>query len=145
MDGTDGAAGGRPAAVTDQAAVTGRVFGIRWRRWPPSTTRERSSFSLLQRRAAAGRPGAAADPPYPAHYAIFEVLATGDASGLPAPLAERRALLENLLADAPANRVLYPLTTDPAVAREWILVDFAFEHDRYRHPDGRSAWCGSAW
>jgi ATP-dependent DNA ligase len=82
--------------------------------------RERSSFSLLQRRAAAGRRVLQLARQHPAHYVVFDVLATGDASWLPAPLAERRALLEDLLAGAPANLVLCPQTTDPAVAREWI-------------------------
>ncbi|GIF69332.1 ATP-dependent DNA ligase [Asanoa ishikariensis] len=82
--------------------------------------RERSSFSLLQRRAAAGRHVLQLARQHPAHYVIFDVLATADASWLPAPLTERRALLEDLLAGAPTSLVLCPHTTDPAVAREWL-------------------------
>jgi hypothetical protein len=44
----------------------------------------------------------------------------GQESLLPAPLAERRQLLEELLTDVPAQLVLCPHSTSPAVAREWI-------------------------
>lgn len=82
--------------------------------------RERSSFALLQRRAAAGRRVLQLARQFPAHFVIFDLLATAEQSLLPAPLSERRALLEQLLADAPTPLVLCPQTTDPAVAGEWI-------------------------
>ncbi|GIF75685.1 ATP-dependent DNA ligase [Asanoa siamensis] len=83
------------------------------------SARERSSFSLLQRRAAAGRHVLRMARQYPAHFVAFDLLATPDESLLPAPLAERFALLEQLLAGAPAPIVLCPQTDDLAVAREW--------------------------
>lgn len=81
--------------------------------------RGRSSFALLQRRAAAGRRVPQLARAHPAHYVIFDLLGTGDESLLPAPLAERRDRLERLLTDAPAPLVLCPQTTTPAVAAEW--------------------------
>ncbi|MEV4539298.1 ATP-dependent DNA ligase [Asanoa sp. NPDC049518] len=109
--------------------------------------RQRSSFALLQRRAGAGRRVLQLARQYPAHYVVFDVLATGDASWLPAPLVERRALLEELMTETPANLVLCPHTTDPAVAREWIetWTDTGIEGVVAKRRDqpyriGRSGW-----
>ena len=58
----------------------------------------------------------------PASVVLFDLLALGDRDLRGAPLAERRALLEKLLAgDDPAGRVLVtPATRDRAVAADWF-------------------------
>jgi ATP-dependent DNA ligase len=56
----------------------------------------------------------------PASYAVFDVLAIGDADLRMSPYAERRAALERLLTSPPAPLLLTPTTTDPAVAARWL-------------------------
>ncbi|MEU0132804.1 ATP-dependent DNA ligase [Streptomyces sp. NPDC006296] len=56
----------------------------------------------------------------PASLVAFDVLALDDRSLLTAPQAERRRILEEVLADASAPVHLAPATTDPALAREWF-------------------------
>ena len=58
----------------------------------------------------------------PASFVAFDLLALDDASLLDRPQAERRALLEQALAAAEPPVHLTPVTTDPAVAREWFTV-----------------------
>ncbi|MFH8371221.1 ATP-dependent DNA ligase [Streptomyces sp. NPDC018031] len=56
----------------------------------------------------------------PAAFVVFDVLALGDRSLLDAPLTRRRAVLEEMLADARPPVHLAPATTDVEVAREWF-------------------------
>ncbi|MEV4481728.1 ATP-dependent DNA ligase [Micromonospora coxensis] len=82
---------------------------------------ERTDFSLLQRRATAGTGRDALARSHPAHYVVFDLLSAPP--GLPLldkPLAERRALLTSLLADAPAQLTLSPQSTDVRQATEWL-------------------------
>ncbi|MFG2045342.1 ATP-dependent DNA ligase [Dactylosporangium sp. NPDC048998] len=83
--------------------------------------RGRTSFPALQRRLAAGRRMLAQTRALPAHYVAFDVLAVaahGDL--LHWPLTARRAVLEELLAAAPAQLQLCPQTRDVAVAKAWM-------------------------
>ncbi|MFR9780745.1 hypothetical protein ACL02O_32465 [Micromonospora sp. MS34] len=84
--------------------------------------RGRTNFAQLQRRVTAGRalPRLARD--CPAHYVLFDLLA--DVSGqvlLDLPLAQRRARLEQLLADAPAPLTLTPQTADMRQVSDWLM------------------------
>ncbi|MFI2652532.1 ATP-dependent DNA ligase [Micromonospora fulviviridis] len=84
--------------------------------------RGRTNFALLQRRVTAGRGLLRLVHDCPAHYVLFDLLA--DAGGelvLDLPLSERRARLERLLADAPAQLTLTPQTTDPKQVADWLL------------------------
>jgi DNA ligase D-like protein (predicted polymerase) len=56
----------------------------------------------------------------PARFVAFDLLALGDDDLTGRPFAERRALLEEALADAQAPIHLTPATSDPAVAAEWF-------------------------
>ncbi|MZD08874.1 ATP-dependent DNA ligase [Streptomyces sp. SID5785] len=56
----------------------------------------------------------------PASFVAFDVLALGDASLLDAPLTERRARLEDALAQASAPVHLAPATTDAELAHRWF-------------------------
>ncbi|MEP6680490.1 MAG: ATP-dependent DNA ligase [Chloroflexota bacterium] len=58
----------------------------------------------------------------PASFVAFDCLAEGDEDLRERPLSERRARLEELLADAPPAVLLTPATTDPAVAARWFEV-----------------------
>ncbi|HEX6139522.1 MAG TPA: ATP-dependent DNA ligase, partial [Candidatus Limnocylindria bacterium] len=58
----------------------------------------------------------------PASYVAFDCLAEGTDDLREAPLDERRARLEALVADPPASVLLTPATADPAVARHWFDV-----------------------
>ena len=58
----------------------------------------------------------------PAAYVAFDCLAEGADDLRAAPLDERRARLELLLADPPASVLLTPATADPALARHWFEV-----------------------
>ncbi|WP_346534376.1 ATP-dependent DNA ligase [Micromonospora sp. DPT] len=82
---------------------------------------ERTDFSQLQRRVTAGTGRDALARSHPAHYVLFDLLSAPP--GLPMldkPLAERRALLTSLLADAPAQLTLSPQSTDVGQATEWL-------------------------
>jgi ATP-dependent DNA ligase len=82
---------------------------------------ERTDFSQLQRRVTAGTGRGALARSHPAHYVVFDLLSAPP--GLPLlhkPLAERRALLTSLLADAPAQLTLSPQSTDVRQATEWL-------------------------
>ncbi|MFI7578407.1 ATP-dependent DNA ligase [Micromonospora sp. NPDC049497] len=82
---------------------------------------ERTNFSLLQRRVTAGAQLPALIGRHPAHYVVFDLLrAPSGRPLLDTPLMERRALLEQLLADAPAPLTLSPQTTDLERAVEWL-------------------------
>jgi ATP-dependent DNA ligase len=56
----------------------------------------------------------------PASFVAFDLLADGDDDLRSIPLAERRARLEQVLADAPESVHLTPATLDPAVAQRWF-------------------------
>ena len=58
----------------------------------------------------------------PSSFVAFDCLATGDTDLRDAPLDDRRAALEAVMADAPESVLLTPATSDPAVAREWFDV-----------------------
>ncbi len=58
----------------------------------------------------------------PAAFVAFDCLAEGADDLRGAPLDERRARLERLLAEAPASVLLTPASADPAVARRWFDV-----------------------
>ncbi|WP_406080137.1 ATP-dependent DNA ligase [Micromonospora sp. NBC_00858] len=84
--------------------------------------RGRTNFALLQRRVTAGRGLLSLVHECPAHYVLFDLLA--DAGGeviLDLPLAERRARLERLLVDAPAQLTLTPQTTDTQQVSDWLV------------------------
>lgn len=57
---------------------------------------------------------------WPASFVAFDLLAAGGASVMALPQRERRARLERLLGSARAPLVLTPMTTDPAVAADWL-------------------------
>jgi ATP-dependent DNA ligase len=56
----------------------------------------------------------------PASFVAFDCLAEGGDDLREAPLDDRRARLELLLADPPASVLLTPATSDPAVAHHWF-------------------------
>jgi ATP-dependent DNA ligase len=56
----------------------------------------------------------------PTSFVAFDVLAADGASCMDRPQAERRALLERLLAGAKAPLYVTPMTRDRAVAAEWL-------------------------
>ena len=58
----------------------------------------------------------------PASYVAFDLLALGDDSLVAAPYTERRAQLEETLADAAPPLHLTPVTTDPDTALRWFDV-----------------------
>ncbi|MCY0927910.1 hypothetical protein OTB20_17160 [Streptomyces sp. H27-H1] len=81
------------------------------------------SFEGLQRRAAARSRGAAAlAASLPAHFVVFDVLQQDGEQLLTLPYRERRRRLEVLFSARAltAPWMLCPMTTDVAVAREWL-------------------------
>jgi ATP-dependent DNA ligase len=56
----------------------------------------------------------------PASFVAFDLLAVGDDDLTERPFAERRARLEAALAGAGPTIRLTPVTSDPAIAREWF-------------------------
>ncbi len=56
----------------------------------------------------------------PSSFVAFDLLAVGGASIMDRPQQERRAALEELLADAKPPIYLTPMTRDRAVAAEWL-------------------------
>ncbi|MEU4506786.1 ATP-dependent DNA ligase [Streptomyces sp. NPDC024089] len=84
---------------------------------------DRLSFEALQRRAASGeRTAAQLAAAAPAHYIAFDVLQTDGRELLTEPYEHRRAVLEGLFAEHGLMPpwTLCPMTTDPAVAQEWL-------------------------
>ncbi|WP_433464162.1 ATP-dependent DNA ligase [Spirillospora sp. CA-128828] len=109
----------------------------------------RLDFSALQRRHVAGRRRAELAVTEPCHYVVFDVLEAREEDLRPAPLAERRAELEQLLAGLPGTShvVLCPQLRDVGEARLWfeILLAQGVEglvvkaaDDPYR--DGQRGW-----
>ncbi|SCG77897.1 ATP dependent DNA ligase domain-containing protein [Micromonospora inositola] len=109
---------------------------------------DRTDFSLLQRRVTAGAQRATLARRHPAHYVVFDLLSAPP--GLPLldkPLAERRALLTSLLADAPAQLTLSPQSTDVGHATEWLhtwtaagIEGVMIKRLDGRYEPGRRAW-----
>ncbi|HET6744260.1 MAG TPA: ATP-dependent DNA ligase [Candidatus Limnocylindria bacterium] len=58
----------------------------------------------------------------PSSFVAFDCLADGSKDLRDAPLDDRRAALEALLADPPESVLLTPATSDPKVARHWFDV-----------------------
>ncbi len=56
----------------------------------------------------------------PASFVAFDLLAVGDEDLRGQPFSERRARLEQILANAKPPVHITPLTTDPAVAEQWF-------------------------
>lgn len=56
----------------------------------------------------------------PASFVAFDILCEGGEDLRSRPFAERRRRLESVLAGAAAPVFLTPLTTDPAIARDWF-------------------------
>jgi ATP-dependent DNA ligase len=56
----------------------------------------------------------------PAHFIAFDLLALGDVSYTETPFAERRSVLEGVLAAAGPPVHLTPVTTDKALATRWF-------------------------
>ncbi len=84
--------------------------------------RGRTNFAQLQRRVTAGRDLLRLAREHPAHYVLFDLLA--DAGGqvvLDLLLSQRRARLQRLLADAPAQLTLTPQTADMRQVADWLL------------------------
>jgi ATP-dependent DNA ligase len=78
-------------------------------------------FWALQQRIhpAASRVGMLAERT-PASFIAFDLLALGDEDLTGAPFTQRRATLEQVLADATAPVHVTPITGDEALAREWF-------------------------
>ncbi|WP_433531233.1 ATP-dependent DNA ligase [Micromonospora sp. CA-263727] len=84
--------------------------------------RGRTNFALLQRRVTAGRRLLGLVRDRPAHYVLFDLLAdVGGEVVLELPLSARRARLERLLVDAPAQLALTPQTVDMRQVADWVL------------------------
>jgi ATP-dependent DNA ligase len=81
----------------------------------------RTSFSALQRRVTAGRELAREARARPATFVAFDLLHDADIGDLrDLPLAQRRARLEALFADAPTALQLCPQTMDHDEALLWL-------------------------
>ncbi len=84
--------------------------------------RGRTNFAQLQRRVTAGRDLLRVARECPAHYVLFDLLRdAGEQVILDLPLAQRRARLERLLVDAPAQLTVTPQTTDMRQVADWLL------------------------
>ncbi|WP_245718811.1 ATP-dependent DNA ligase [Micromonospora rhizosphaerae] len=84
--------------------------------------RGRTNFAQLQRRVTAGRDLLRLAREWPAHYVLFDLLAdTGGQVILDLPLAQRRARLEQLLVNAPAQLTVTPQTADMRQVADWLL------------------------
>ncbi|MFE6272220.1 ATP-dependent DNA ligase [Streptomyces goshikiensis] len=84
---------------------------------------ERLSFEALQRRAASGtRTAGLLARTMPAHFIAFDVLQHDGRELVREPYARRRTILESLFAEYSLSPpwTLCPMTTDPAVAQQWL-------------------------
>ncbi|WAP52414.1 ATP-dependent DNA ligase [Arthrobacter sp. ATA002] len=100
--------------LPERCVVDGEIILI-------SGSGERLDFEVLQQRIhpAASRVKLLAEQT-PAAFAAFDLLALGDTDYLDRPYAERRAALEEALADAQAPVYLTATTTDPETAQRWF-------------------------
>jgi ATP-dependent DNA ligase len=80
----------------------------------------RLDFASLQTRITAGRRLAAVAARRPAHLVCFDLLASAGRDLRARPLAERRALLAELLSGLSAPIALCQQTDDQALAEEWM-------------------------
>ncbi len=84
---------------------------------------DRTNFAHLQRRVTAGAQLPDIARRHPAHYVVFDLLSAPPGRPLlDRPLHERRALLAQLLAGAPAQLTVSPQTTDLDQAGEWLTT-----------------------
>lgn len=84
---------------------------------------DRLSFEELQRRASSGgRTVQQLAAAMPAHFIAFDVLQKDGQELVNEPYERRRAVLEDLFTehDLTPPWTLCPMTTDPAVAQEWL-------------------------
>lgn len=89
--------------------------------WEPD--RNRTSFTLLQRRITAGGQLPRLAHQYPAHFIAFDLLQDADGRELlDQPLTQRRAMLVDLLAGVSGPLALCPQTTSHAEAVEWTTA-----------------------
>ncbi len=79
-----------------------------------------TTFPALLGRITAGRRLAREAAARPANLVLFDVLADAGDDLTALPLYQRRARLENLLADAPPTLTLCPQTCDVELARTWF-------------------------
>ncbi len=82
---------------------------------------DRLEFDLLQQRIhpAASRVKLLSEQT-PAHFVAFDLIALGDDDYTDRPFTERRAALEQALADAADTIHLTPVTRDPKLAEDWF-------------------------
>ena len=102
------------ANLPDRCVVDGEIIVVR-------PGEDRLDFDLLSQRIhpAASRVKKLSVET-PARFVAFDLLALGDDDLTGRPFHERRALLEQALADAKAPIHLTPATTDRAVAADWL-------------------------
>ena len=84
------------------------------------TSTGRLDFAALARRLTSGRRLTAVAAARPAHLVCFDLLADQGIDRRGLPLAERRALLEDLLVGLPAPITLCPHTTSDTEAERWL-------------------------
>ncbi|MFV2104077.1 ATP-dependent DNA ligase [Micromonospora sp. LOL_024] len=102
--------------------------------------RGRTNFAQLQRRVTAGRGLLRLTRQCPAHYVLFDLLADDGRVILDLPLSQRRARLEQLLAEAPPQLTVTPQATDMGQVSEWLThwtVATGIEGVVSKHLDGR--------
>ncbi len=104
------------AALPDRCVVDGEVIVA-----TAGPDGDRLDFDALQQRIhpATSRVNLLAERT-PASFVAFDVLALGDRDLRGEPLAVRRPVLEEMLADAPAPVHLTPSTRDRALAEQWF-------------------------
>ncbi|HIT76643.1 MAG TPA: ATP-dependent DNA ligase [Candidatus Avipropionibacterium avicola] len=83
---------------------------------------DRLEYSRLARRHGAGPMAASLARELPATFVAFDLLALDDHDCRPVPQAQRRELLEQVLADVAPPLALTPATTDLATAQHWFDV-----------------------
>ena len=101
------------ASLPPETVIDGEL--VAW-----ETSRDRTSFALLQRRITAGRRLADEIRQYPAHLVIFDLLQDAGVELLPLPLLTRRARLAHLLIDGPPPLPLCPQTRDRDLTLTWF-------------------------
>ena len=99
-----------PCVLDGEIVVTLDVDGRRRLAWDALTQRIHPAESRVARLA----------DETPASFVAFDLLRVGDRDLTGAPLAERRAALEELFADVPAPLHLTRTTRDVALARRWL-------------------------
>ncbi|MFP1629738.1 ATP-dependent DNA ligase [Streptomyces sp. 5K101] len=112
---------------------------------------DRLSFEALQRRAVSGaRTVDDLAAKMPAHFIAFDVLQADSQELLTEPYERRRAVLENLFLEYGLTPpwTLCPMTTDPALAQEWLtswtrvpgVEGVVIKGLRQRYVPGARAW-----